>query len=95
MPAAYDLSTVIGGSGSTVSHNNLIPLGTDTHASTDMHTHHIKSHTHTSIKECRGANIYAFTLFDPLLSDMGASQRKPLREQHSDQTQLKTGRKSK
>ncbi|XP_030636993.1 histone-arginine methyltransferase CARM1 isoform X2 [Chanos chanos] len=26
MPAAYDLSTVIGGSGSTVSHNNLIPL---------------------------------------------------------------------
>lgn len=26
MPAAYDLSTVIGG-GSAVSHNNLIPLG--------------------------------------------------------------------
>ncbi|KAK6300809.1 hypothetical protein J4Q44_G00289070 [Coregonus suidteri] len=26
MPAAYDLSTVIGGMGSTVSHNNLIPL---------------------------------------------------------------------
>uniref|UniRef100_A0A4W4E9L3 Histone-arginine methyltransferase CARM1 n=1 Tax=Electrophorus electricus TaxID=8005 RepID=A0A4W4E9L3_ELEEL len=36
MPAAYDLSTVIGGSGSTVSHNNLIPLGTDTHARTHM-----------------------------------------------------------
>ena len=30
MPAAYDLSTVIGGGGSTVSHNNLIPLGTHT-----------------------------------------------------------------
>uniref|UniRef100_A0A8K9V582 Histone-arginine methyltransferase CARM1 n=1 Tax=Oncorhynchus mykiss TaxID=8022 RepID=A0A8K9V582_ONCMY len=28
MPAVYDLSTVIGGGGSTVSHNNLIPLGT-------------------------------------------------------------------
>lgn len=28
MPAAYDLSTVIG-SGTSVSHNNLIPLGTN------------------------------------------------------------------
>lgn len=28
MPAAYDLSTVIG-SGAAVSHNNLIPLGTN------------------------------------------------------------------
>uniref|UniRef100_A0A673HG95 Histone-arginine methyltransferase CARM1 n=1 Tax=Sinocyclocheilus rhinocerous TaxID=307959 RepID=A0A673HG95_9TELE len=26
MPAAYDLSTVIGGSGTTVSHNNIIPI---------------------------------------------------------------------
>ncbi|XP_052373396.1 histone-arginine methyltransferase CARM1-like, partial [Oncorhynchus keta] len=30
MPAVYDLSTVIGGGGSTVSHNNLIPLGVTT-----------------------------------------------------------------
>uniref|UniRef100_A0A4W5LQL4 Uncharacterized protein n=1 Tax=Hucho hucho TaxID=62062 RepID=A0A4W5LQL4_9TELE len=30
MPAVYDLSTVIGGGGSTVSHNNLIPLGVAT-----------------------------------------------------------------
>uniref|UniRef100_A0AAR2LEL2 Histone-arginine methyltransferase CARM1 n=1 Tax=Pygocentrus nattereri TaxID=42514 RepID=A0AAR2LEL2_PYGNA len=45
MPAAYDLSTVIGGSGSTVSHNNLIPLGTDTHARTDSPSH--APHVHT------------------------------------------------
>lgn len=50
MPTAYDLSTVIGGSGSTVSHNNLIPLGTDTHARTDMHAHYIHTRAHTHLK---------------------------------------------
>jgi len=47
MPTAYDLSTVIGGSGTTVSHNNLIPLGTDTHARMDIYTNtHTLTHTH-------------------------------------------------
>jgi len=45
MPTAYDLSTVIGGSGTTVSHNNLIPLGTDTHARMDIYRHTLR-HTH-------------------------------------------------
>lgn len=48
MPAAYDLSTVIGGSGTTVSHNNLIPIGTDTHARMDIYTH---AHKYTYMSE--------------------------------------------
>lgn len=62
MPAAYDLSTVIGGSGSTVSHNNLIPLGTDTHARTDMHLHartHANTHTDTYTHTRLYTNIQA------------------------------------
>uniref|UniRef100_A0A8C1D3D7 Histone-arginine methyltransferase CARM1 n=1 Tax=Cyprinus carpio carpio TaxID=630221 RepID=A0A8C1D3D7_CYPCA len=47
MPTAYDLSTVIGGSGTTVSHNNLIPIGTDTHARMDIYTH---THTYTHMR---------------------------------------------
>uniref|UniRef100_G3NPT8 Histone-arginine methyltransferase CARM1 n=1 Tax=Gasterosteus aculeatus aculeatus TaxID=481459 RepID=G3NPT8_GASAC len=38
MPAAYDLSTVIGG-GPAVSHNNLIPLGTNLNTGIVNHTH--------------------------------------------------------
>ena len=38
MPAAYDLSTVIGG-GPAVSHNNLIPLGMN-HTPPDFYTPH-------------------------------------------------------
>ncbi|XP_062874632.1 histone-arginine methyltransferase CARM1 [Trichomycterus rosablanca] len=53
MPAAYDLSTVIGGSGATVSHNNLIPLGTDTHT---LNTG-IVNHTHSRMGSIMSTGI--------------------------------------
>uniref|UniRef100_W5LGW7 Histone-arginine methyltransferase CARM1 n=1 Tax=Astyanax mexicanus TaxID=7994 RepID=W5LGW7_ASTMX len=53
MPAAYDLSTVIGGSGAAVSHNNLIPLGTDTHA---LNTG-IVNHTHSRMGSIMSTGI--------------------------------------
>lgn len=53
MPTAYDLSTVIGGSGTTVSHNNLIPIGTDTHA---LNTG-IVNHTHSRMGSIMSTGI--------------------------------------
>ncbi|XP_016148793.1 histone-arginine methyltransferase CARM1-like [Sinocyclocheilus grahami] len=53
MPAAYDLSTVIGGSGTTVSHNNIIPIGTDTHA---LNTG-IVNHTHSRMGSIMSTGI--------------------------------------
>uniref|UniRef100_A0A8B9J5P9 Histone-arginine methyltransferase CARM1 n=1 Tax=Astyanax mexicanus TaxID=7994 RepID=A0A8B9J5P9_ASTMX len=53
MPAAYDLSTVIGGSGAAVSHNNLIPLGTDMHA---LNTG-IVNHTHSRMGSIMSTGI--------------------------------------
>uniref|UniRef100_A0A4W6E0V8 Histone-arginine methyltransferase CARM1 n=1 Tax=Lates calcarifer TaxID=8187 RepID=A0A4W6E0V8_LATCA len=53
MPAAYDLSTVIG-SGPSVSHNNLIPLGRN-------HTHHVNTgivnHTHSRMGSIMSTGI--------------------------------------
>uniref|UniRef100_A0A8C1FVB7 Histone-arginine methyltransferase CARM1 n=1 Tax=Cyprinus carpio carpio TaxID=630221 RepID=A0A8C1FVB7_CYPCA len=59
MPTAYDLSTVIGGSGTTVSNNNLIPIGTDTHARMDIYTH---THKYTHM---RGEINFVRCLFFP------------------------------
>uniref|UniRef100_A0A8D3E8V1 Histone-arginine methyltransferase CARM1 n=1 Tax=Scophthalmus maximus TaxID=52904 RepID=A0A8D3E8V1_SCOMX len=58
MPAAYDLSTVIG-SGPSVSHNNLIPLGTDltpADFSTPLNTG-IVNHTHSRMGSIMSTGI--------------------------------------
>ncbi|KAM8845130.1 histone-arginine methyltransferase CARM1 isoform 1-T1 [Spinachia spinachia] len=59
MPAAYDLSTVIGG-GPAVSHNNLIPLGTN-RTPPDFSTSHVNTgivnHTHSRMGSIMSTGI--------------------------------------